>query len=242
MDILIAFALTVGLLILHRVFLLNVAPALGLEGHALSLGVEALTLTCVVVYMTWRGPRERYGLMPWSRWSMPPVAWLATLTVLPYLGPLEVPLRGVFPLLLLCLLTALVQEAAVRGVVMDWLRSRGPLVNVLVSSAIYVGAQALMLMYDGATPVGVWQTYGFGVMLAGLRLRTGSLFPCVVLHAATAFAMSALDGWSGVDSAAFRLLYPAAYIACGLWLIREHLGPIVRLWHGEKAGKTVAAR
>ena len=86
----------------------------------------------------------------------------------------------------LVVLVALGEEAAFRGVFLKALEPRGVMYAVLVSSALFglmhLGNLALGAPWQGVALQVLFSGMG-GVGFAAIRIRTGSLWPAIVLHA-----------------------------------------------------------
>jgi len=85
------------------------------------------------------------------------------------------PVDAVISLLAIAVMPALCEEAVVRGILLPSLRTRMPaLLAVVLSSLVFA------LMHDAyRMPF----TFAVGLVLGGLRLRTGSLAPSLIAHA-----------------------------------------------------------
>ncbi len=151
----------------------------------LQIGVQAaLTLL----------PLPFAAALGWRRAGfVPPRGWLVMLFPLAtvafgYLGPLrQQPAVSIALAVLLVLLVALGEETAFRGVLLPLLLPRGTAFAVAVSSALF-GLTHLVNLVLGAPLPGVLLQVVFAGMgaagFAALRLRTGSLWPGIALHAA----------------------------------------------------------
>ncbi len=91
-----------------------------------------------------------------------------------------------------CILTALFEEYAFRGLLQslatDALKDRrtGEIYALLIVNALF-GAWHLFNLLDGAGVGATFMQAGYsfllGCMLSAMRIRTGSLWPCMVIHA-----------------------------------------------------------
>lgn len=202
------------------------APGLSSWGQRLvAVLVLAVAVTAVLVATrSWRvvgfvGPR---------RWAHLQLLWLPALHALvPSLWGLHSPGARLLAVLVVgYAATGFAEEALYRGVVLGLLRPVGVLPAVLLSSALF-GCAHLTNTAFGASPViTAAQAVGtscFGVGYAALRLRTGTLWPLVVLHVATdlVLRLSDLPAWafwtSEVGGDTLLLLY-------GLHLLRGGRG------------------
>jgi membrane protease YdiL (CAAX protease family) len=88
------------------------------------------------------------------------------------------------------LLVGFVEETYFRGMILRALLSRGPWPAVLISSVLF-GFLHLLNVISGAnlaaTFVQVAYALGIGMMFAAAALRTGTILPLIVIHAATDF-------------------------------------------------------
>ena len=161
----------------------------------------------------------------WSRTGIaraPARGW-AGLCIAPVVAGLPFVLLGynldrgsVVPLLVVGVpLVALNEELFFRGVLLDLLRPFGWRRAVLWSAVLF-GASHLANLFSGAylpfTVMQVAATAGGGVMLAAIRIRTGSLWPVLLVHAAVDLvAISTLTG----PATASPILLPVLF----LWLV-----------------------
>ena len=114
-----------------------------------------------------------------------------------YLAPAQPPaVRTVALAVLLVLLVALGEEIAFRGVLLHLLTPRGTAVAVGVSSLLFGLTHTVNLLL-GAPPAGVLlQVLFAGTGAAGfaaLRIRTGSLWPGIALHAGYDLAFRVME-------------------------------------------------
>jgi membrane protease YdiL (CAAX protease family) len=106
---------------------------------------------------------------------------------------------SVVPLLVIGMpLVALNEELFFRGVLLDVLQPCGWRAAVLWSSVAFGASHAVNLVagaYPPFTAMQIAATTAGGVALAGLRIRTGSLWPALIVHVAIdVIAVSTLTG------------------------------------------------
>jgi membrane protease YdiL (CAAX protease family) len=159
-----------------------------------------------------------------------PGAW--PLLFLPLLAGLPFVLVGfnlsgdlVIPLIIVgTTLIALNEEVFFRGVLLEMLRPLGWRRAITITAALFGSAHALNLLSGANLPFTVLQvvaTTAGGVTLAAIRVRTGSLWPLIVVHALLdAIALSTLTG-AGVES---PMLMPAVFLWGALNLALWPLG------------------
>lgn len=124
----------------------------------------------------------------------------------------------------LALLTAFQEEAWLRGLLLHPLTQRygtwpGAMLSALIAGGVYLGATL-----GGADPV-VTLIWVAGTVLtslgfAGLRVRTGTLWPGVVINAALTFTLFAGRGGLVAKSAVspyYLLMRGISLVAVGLW-------------------------
>jgi membrane protease YdiL (CAAX protease family) len=109
-------------------------------------------------------------------------------------------------------LIALNEEVFFRGVLLEMLRPLGWRRAITSTAALFGAAHALNLLSGANVPFTILQvlaTTAGGVTLAAIRIRTGSLWPLIVVHALLdAVALSTLTG-AGVEH---PMLMPAVFL------------------------------
>lgn len=119
-------------------------------------------------------------------------------------------------------------EAIFRGVVLQTLLPRGTMRAVIISSVLY-GAQYIGTIAAGVDPVlvGVQALHmvGIGVAFAAVVVVTGTIWPLVLINAATQipyFITAGGDSRPGVETIVIELVMGALAAAYGIWLLHRH--------------------
>nr|BFE60369.1 hypothetical protein GCM10020063_048950 [Dactylosporangium thailandense] len=159
----------------------------------------------------------------------PRLLWLpALLAVLPLVDGVHLPGAGLLAVLVAgYAATGFVEEALFRGLIPGVLRPAGVWPSVLLSSLLFAAAHLPNMLFGQAPAITIAQAVGtfcFGVGYGALRLRTGALWPLMLLHFLTDLFLrvDALPAWAhwtvmvGGDTA--LLVY-------GLYLLRNPLVP-----------------
>jgi membrane protease YdiL (CAAX protease family) len=97
---------------------------------------------------------------------------------------------AVFDIALVALLIGFVEEAFFRGLIMRTLLPKGVLFSAIVSSVVFALMHLTNLLGDVPPAYVIGQllvTFGMGLFLAALWLRTGSIWPLILLHAVRDF-------------------------------------------------------
>ena len=203
-----------------------------------ALLAQIVVLVLVLARFGWI---SRAGFNTPSQWKQLNVLWPLALVALFDLGPLAQMPAPAFSLLLFAalyaLLTGLNEEGQFRGFVLTLLEPLGPLRAAAVSAVLFGLGHLNNLLLGGNVGLVALQVpsaalFGFGY--AAVKLRTGTIWPLVLLHALTDMATD-LFLLSPTGSAAFAkgtaafspvvlavvLLTPALLVALyGLFLLR----------------------
>ena len=175
-------------------FLFNIMG--GIIGFPL-LGEPALLVTLAAL-VTAAGGLFMVWYLGW--WQRAGYAFLGRITDLPlYLLPAAVAFLPLFEVttptssgtvaifVMLSLVVALAEETFFRGLILQSLRPAGVLPAVLVSSLLFALPHLLNSlggMWDPVfTLVNTFAAFGIGIVFSALVLRTGSIWPPIVLHA-----------------------------------------------------------
>lgn len=183
------------------------------------------------------------GLGPVRSWRTLGALWLPLLYIAGFAAgaaALGLPAPAVIGMVLVnCALVALSEELMFRGILLDALRQRfGLWPAVLVSTLVFGAAHSLNVALVGALAAALAQSaaaFVSGLLFCAIRLHTGSLWPCVALHAlwnASTFLLLAASSAAGTAGAAASGAPPAlAYLVpvlivlpnglYALWLIRR---------------------
>ena len=181
-------ALTVGSVVVGALVLRVVAPGLSGMGAALAATVVLTSVTLVLVARVtgfraagFTGPRSwRHPLLFVVPAALVPVPLLAGVRPLGA-GTVAVLVVGYA-------LTGFTEEALWRGVVLRVLRPAGPATAVLFSSALFGTAHLANVLFRDNVALVVAQAVGaacFGVGYAAVALRTGTIWPLMLLHMLT---------------------------------------------------------
>lgn len=223
-------------LVLHLVF-----AGVGSVRVRLLISATAMAVSLAIgLYVTsrlgWRRSGFRFDLDPAGRRSL----WLLVLPVLAagfvfQFRSSSVAAGTFFLLGSLAILVALHEETWFRGVILTILAARGPLPAVIASAVLFGVGHSLNALTTSATPVAVaYQVITatlIGILFGTVRLKTGLIWPSVIVHAL-------------VDWASFAALYPqivprepqpaaaiggifvyGALAAAALWSLRRSPGP-----------------
>jgi uncharacterized protein len=154
---------------------------------ALQVGLQ-MVLTLLILPFAAALGRQRVGLGSRLGKSWGPILVFPAMTIavgyLPGLRP--VPMEFVLLAVASVILAGVSEELAFRGVLLHLFADRAVWFAVLVSSALFGLTHASNLALGASVPGTILQiTFSAmaGVGYAALRLRTGSLWPCIALHA-----------------------------------------------------------
>lgn len=156
-----------------------------------------------------------------SRWRNLHLLWLPLLlSFLPLIGGVQALDAGTIAIFVVgYLATGFMEEMLFRGVIFSYLRKRG-IGRAVAISSISFGLLHISRLFIGSAPMTVaWQVrfaMCFGVALCALRLRTGTIWPLILLHAL----------WDFVLNSAHLppLLYPVVHLVLlgyGRFLLRR---------------------
>lgn len=191
-----------------------------------NMGAELVACVLGALLLTWLDWWRRAGFTAprWSRlWVILPYllyavgGWRGVLT-----GPGETVMFAVSALLI-----GFQEEAWLRGIFLETFRPRFGTVGAVGLSSLMFGLLHLAHLFSGR-PVGevimqVLATFLFGLVYAGIRLRTGSIWVPVLLHAVTDFlSFVGSTGGGGMEPASPLVLAGMAVLitAYGVALVR----------------------
>ena len=126
----------------------------------------------------------------------------AAVALAPLLGGVDLPgARTLAVFVLGYAVTGFFEEALFRGLILGVLRPSGVWPAVLISSALFAAAHLPNMLFGQAPAITIAQAFGtfcFGVGYAAVRLRTGSVWPLMVLHFLTDLLLriDALPAWA----------------------------------------------
>jgi membrane protease YdiL (CAAX protease family) len=238
-----AFAVAAGWIVITVVgggTVIAVRPDVDRQVPALIVTV-VLAAVAVGLLVAW-GDWGRIGFTAPSTWR--DAGWLAVpaaLAAAPLLGGMS-PVPGVTLAFwtTVGLLTGFVQEAVWRGVVLQVLLPTGAWRAALASSALLAAVQGSVLFLQvqvvqaqvvATAALAVAQvlwTFCAGLGYAAIRLRTGALWPLMIIDALAAL----LTSLSGPPDGLLFVAPAAALLAVGVWLLR---GPASRRRPGDVA-------
>ena len=162
--------------------------------------VLALTTAVIAVLTGTRGWRTA-GFR--ARVAQPGLLLLpAAVALAPLLGGVRLPNAGLLAMFVVgYAATGFFEEALFRGLILGVLRPAGMWPAVWLSSALFAAAHLPNMLFGQTPAITVAQAVGtfcFGVGYAALRLRTGSVWPLMVLHFLTDLLLriDALPGWA----------------------------------------------
>jgi membrane protease YdiL (CAAX protease family) len=157
------------------------------SGTARALAVSIVLAVGVAVLLTclrWWGPAGFNRPRHWHALRL--LALPAVLVVVPVVTGFKAVAPGLLAMILVGeALIGFMEEAYFRGIILRILRSTGALPAVLLSSALFGAVHLGNVFFRDSTALVVAQAVGafcFGVGYAALRLRTGTLWPLIVLH------------------------------------------------------------
>jgi membrane protease YdiL (CAAX protease family) len=120
------------------------------------------------------------------------------------------------------------EEATFRGVVLQTLLPRGTMRAVIISSVLY-GAAYMHVIAVGVDPVrvGMQALYmvGMGVAFAALVVVTGTIWPLVLINAASQilfYFATVPDSRPDIFTIVIELVMGALAAAYGIWLLHRH--------------------
>jgi membrane protease YdiL (CAAX protease family) len=186
------------------ILLSTILSRLDLHGPALPLNIGAKLLTATVALATvdhlgwWR----RVGFRAPSRWSRLWLCWLPGVYLFLVYAP-GFASSGVirtFGIGVLALAVGLDEELWTLGLLLESLRFRGTTWAVVLSAAFFGllhGVNVLSGQPLSTTAVQVFVAFSFGLGLGAVRVRTHSIWPCILVHAAWDFALILRSGQIG---------------------------------------------
>ena len=144
----------------------------------------ALTVVLTSALGYWR----EAGYVGFSRWRQLGLIWLPlALTPLPLIGGFQSLDIGTLIIFITgYLATGFFEETIFRGVLLGFLRPLGIGKAVAISSVLFATGHLTRLLFGSAPATVGWQilfTFCFGVAYCAMRLRMGTIWPLILLHA-----------------------------------------------------------
>jgi membrane protease YdiL (CAAX protease family) len=187
---------------------------------AIALAASLLVTLAVLTWLGWLGDA---GFNSPTSWRDLRVLWPAVLVALFTLSPLVFTARnvtsgaGVAVAVLYAFLTAASKEALNRGLILQALRSYGP-VGAALLSALFFGLAHLNNLFSFLSLFVVAQviwSFLMGVAYAAFRLSTTTIWPLILLHACSDIAIdislfATTRGESAVASMSLGALWASA--------------------------------
>jgi len=194
------------------------------------LGSAAVALS-IVDRLGWY---RRVGLSPPRRWNRLWLAWLpagyVALSLIPGVG--DRALLAALGIGGLCLAIGLEEELWTRGLVLESLRWRGTTVAVVLSSVWFGLLHSLNLLSGqpaSATVAQIGFATAFGLAVAAVRVRTGTLWLPIALHALYNLGIllrgTEVEGLSWRAVAGFLLVVALPLALFGMFLARPSKVP-----------------
>ncbi|NTW39550.1 MAG: CPBP family intramembrane metalloprotease [Cellulomonadaceae bacterium] len=200
---------------------------------AAALVTEALLATAAAVLVTRRRMWREIGFRRLATPRDLRFYWIPALPTLLALLPATLNPHDLAPgmiaaIALLAVLVGFVEETFLRGLVLRWLLPGGRWRAVLVSALAFGLLHALNVVGGadpGSTALQVVYATGIGVGFAAVTLRTGVLWPLVVLHATTDLAGFVAIGATSAPhatlaSAVASLVWTALFVGLGVVVLR----------------------
>lgn len=197
-------------------------------GMAVNVGLAALSIALLTALGWWR----RVGFIPVRKWQnrlflLPLLALVVFLALVD--GVWSIGLEVAALALVLTLVIGFAEETLFRGVILEALRVRGAMAAVVGSSLLFAATHALNAV--GGDPIHVAvqivTALGVGVALGALRIRTGTILPLILIHAAIDFVGFTASNGYGVATAVdpvrvgVELGIAAALAVYGIALLRQ---------------------
>jgi len=192
----------------------------------------------ILAFTLWQGRPGDTGLRPIQTPGTLRLAWLPLLYVAAALGFTAIaglpPATVIFWVLLNAMIVGFSEELMFRGVILRSLRARLAIwPAVIVTSLLFGSVHSLNILTTGEVAQSLIQSVGAaltGLMFMALRLRTGALWPAMVLHGLWDFGTFTLgstggDGGPAEDPGLLLMASPVLVILpvalYGLYLLRN---------------------
>jgi membrane protease YdiL (CAAX protease family) len=209
-----------------------------LMGSLVQVAIVDLLLAITGIFLLARlGWWGKAGYMTGIRLSHVPLFILPVAVGLISLGE---GIRVTAPLVILAfaaltLLVGFAEETFFRGLILTALLPAGTIGAVLLSSFFFAAPHLLNVIggtWDPAfTVVDSIAAFGLGITFAAIRLRTGSIWPLVGIHALFDFTSLVALGGVGVPAQSPQVLLASVvvgivFVLYGLFLIRKEWSPV----------------
>lgn len=196
------------------------ASALDLPTGRLELAAEAALAALAAILLTRLHAWRDVGFRPLRTPRDLRLYWIPLFPVLPVLGTAIASLAGIEPgrlasYLALAALVGFVEETFFRGLILRALVARGTWRAAIVSSVLFAlahGANLLVGADPAATLLQVGYAAAIGFAFAAVALRTGAIWPLVIIHGLIdAAAFVTADGTVATGISTTDVLVQAGY-------------------------------
>jgi membrane protease YdiL (CAAX protease family) len=165
-------------------FLPNVLPALdNTLLRALGQIILAVVFGLLTFMLGWQSVEPNAG----KPQSTLPIVIALLIAALPFALGLRIEQAGWFAFIVLMeLVVGFSEELVFRGLVLQALLAKGRMLALLVSSLLFGAVHLVNILYGSAVPITLLQVLGasvFGFGLGAVVLRTGALWPAMLIHA-----------------------------------------------------------
>ncbi|MGI9059464.1 MAG: CPBP family intramembrane glutamic endopeptidase [Ktedonobacteraceae bacterium] len=182
------FVIDIVIAVLTAIIVKAIVPPISMLPDFITLCIITIPTVILITFLGWW---RIIGCNQPAEWRNLKLLLLPALLVLaPLVGGFKaVDVGTVVFLLVGYLLTGFYEEILFRGVLLRMLRPKGMWAAVLISSLLFglIHSGNLFLRFSGNPVVVILQMIGaftFGIGMAALRLRTNTIWPLMLLHAA----------------------------------------------------------
>ena len=218
----------------------------GLPTSGFELGAEVILAVLAALGLSRLHVWREVGFRPLARARDLRLYWVPLFPVLPVLagavsGLTRIGLAQLWVHLALAVLTGFVEEVVFRGLILRSLAARGALRAAIVSSVLFGLMHGVNVLY-GADPAATLLQVGYatavGFSFAAVALRTGVIWPLIIIHGLTNAAGFVTAGGTisgGVTSADVLVsaLSIVGFTVYGVIVLRTAESPIARPAAGE---------
>ncbi len=203
-----------------------------LMGTLTQVAVGDSVLAFTGIFLVWHlGWREKAGYTTGVRWADVPLFVLpGAIALLSLFGEIRVTAPvSILEFAVLTLVVGLAEETYFRGLILTTLLPTGVLSAVGISSFFFAAPHLLNTLGGTWDPtfaiVDSIAAFGIGITLSALRLRTGSIWPLVGIHALFDFTSLVTLGGFAVPAQSFHSLITSViigivFVVYGLFLLR----------------------